>query len=186
MKKAGWQEMQVQEQTDLMSSSLPAEAQYLLSASISPMMMSPSSFTVSLAASRASISSLDQSEISMVCDSQSEISMVCVNQSEISMVCDSQSEMNMVCDSQSEMNMVCDNQSEMNMVCDNQSEMSIVCVNQLEISMVCVNQSETSVSYLFSSSVFMVMNLRSIRLRRAAMTARPNMMKKRAKMTYSG
>ena len=166
VKKAGWQEMQVQEQTDLMSSSLPAEAQYLLSASISPMMMSPSSFTVSLAASRASISSLDQSEISMVCDSQSE--------------------MNMVCDSQSEMNMVCDNQSEMNMVCDNQSEMSIVCVNQLEISMVCVNQSETSVSYLFSSSVFMVMNLRSIRLRRAAMTARPNMMKKRAKMTYSG
>ena len=156
VKKAGWQEMQVQEQTDLMSSSLPAEAQYLLSASISPMMMSPSSFTVSLAASRASISSLDQSEISMVCDSQSE------------------------------MNMVCDSQSEMNMVCDNQSEMSIVCVNQLEISMVCVNQSETSVSYLFSSSVFMVMNLRSIRLRRAAMTARPNMMKKRAKMTYSG
>ena len=146
MKKAGWQEMQVQEHTDLTSSSLPAEAQYLLSASISPMMMSPSSFTVSLAASRASISSLDQSEISMVCDSQ----------------------------------------SEMNMVCDNQSEMSIVCVNQLEISMVCVNQSETSVSYLFSSSVFMVMNLRSIRLRRAAMTARPNMMKKRAKMTYSG
>ena len=54
----------MQEHTDLRSLSLPGtpELQNRPSATISPMMMSPSSFTVSLAASAASISSLERDE----------------------------------------------------------------------------------------------------------------------------